>query len=82
MPAHILLKKKTFAGGAFMISIDPLKTIERLWDKIVKARLPKWLKAILLILVTLAILVNSFWTYLLIKQITDLVSALLGYRLP
>jgi hypothetical protein len=65
-----------------MISIDPLKTIERLWDKIAKARLPKRLKAILLTLVTLAILVNSLWTLLLIKQITDLASALLGYRPP
>jgi hypothetical protein len=60
-----------------MIFIDPLKTFDRLWDKIAKAKLPKALKATLLIMVTSSMLLQSFIMLFLINKITDLVSLFL-----
>jgi len=60
-----------------MIFTDHLKVLDKLWDKIAKARLPKKLKAVLLVIVTIAILIDSFWLLLLIKQVTDVISVLL-----
>jgi hypothetical protein len=48
----------------------PLKTIEKLWDKTAKARLPVWLKAILLTIDNIALLVYSFWFFILVDRAT------------
>ena len=66
-----------------MIFLYPLKPFERIWDRIEKSKgLPKWLKSVLLSLVAVTMLANSIWSFLLIKQITNLVSTLLGHPLP
>ena len=52
---------------------EPLKTLDKLWDKIAKANLPLPFKCTLLFMVTLAILISSFWTLIIVKQIADLV---------
>jgi len=60
-----------------MVFADPLKTLDKLWDKIEKANIPKWLKAILLTLVTLAVIVYCFGWLFIVKQMTDLIAYLL-----
>ena len=58
---------------------EPLKILDKLWDKIAKANnLSKPLKATLLVLVTLAILVYSFWLLFLIEKLADIASVILG----
>ena len=66
-----------------MFFFYPLKPFERIWDRIEKSKgLPKWLKSLLLILVAITMLANSIWSFLLIKQITNLISTLLGHPPP
>lgn len=62
-----------------MLSIDPLKNLGQLWDRIERARLPQRLKAVLLTIVTLAMLFDSFWMLFLLKQISDIISKLIGH---
>jgi hypothetical protein len=69
------------------MTTTPIKTIEKLWDKTTKARIPMWLKAILLTLDTLALLAYSFWFLVLIDRaalladkIANIVAYLLGLR--
>ncbi len=60
--------------------IEPLKSLDKLWDKIVRARISQRLKATLLVLVTLAILVERISTFFLVKQLADVVEHLLNTR--
>lgn len=69
-------------GEVAMIYFYPLKPFERIWDRIEKSRLPKWLKALLLTLVTITMLVNSFGFLWLAKQVVDLFNALLNHFPP
>jgi hypothetical protein len=52
------------------MATSPIKTIEKIWDKTTKARIPMWLKAILLTLDTLALLAYSFWFFIIIERVT------------
>ena len=65
-------------GDAAMINIYPIKQLERIWDRIERSKLPKRLKAFLLTLVVIAMLAQSFWVILIVKQLVDLASALLA----
>ncbi len=65
-----------------MVFLYPLKPFERIWDRIEKSKLPKWLKALLITLVTLTMLINSFYGLFLLKQVVDLASRLLGLPSP
>lgn len=58
----------------------PLTNLNKLWDKTAEAKIPDWLKAILLTLITLAQIACSFWIFLLLEKITELVGTFL--RVP
>ena len=60
-----------------MVFVDPLRTLDKLWDKIERANIPKWLKAVLLTIVTLAVIIYCFGWLFIIKQMTDVVTNLL-----
>ena len=62
-----------------MIFLYPLKPFERIWDRIEKSKLPRRVKTVLLTLVILSMLAQSFGALYIMKQLTDLVSALLGH---
>jgi len=66
-----------------MIFLYPLKPFERIWDRIEKSKgIPRGLKSCLLTLVTVVMLGQSIGFLLLLKQITDLASTLLGHPPP
>jgi hypothetical protein len=62
-----------------MISLAPLKPFERIWDRVEKSKLPKWLKAFLLTLDALSMIFISFSWFFLAKQIVDMIGALFGF---
>lgn len=61
-----------------MIFIDPLKILEKLWDKIAESKISQKRKDFLLTLVSITFIINSFWLLFLIQQITNLISTHLG----
>lgn len=66
-----------------MFFLYPLKPFERIWDRIEKSKgISRKLKSILLTLVTVVMLAQSIGFLFLLKQITDLVSTLLGHSPP
>lgn len=65
-----------------MIFLYPLKPFERIWDRIEKSKLSRRAKTILLTLVTLSMLAQSFGALYIMKQVTDLAGALLGHSPP
>jgi hypothetical protein len=65
-----------------MIFLYPLKPFERILDRIEKSKLSRRMKSILLTLVTLSMLAQSFGALYLMKLVTDLAGALLGHALP
>ena len=61
-----------------MIFLYPLKPFERIWDRIEKSKLSRQSKTVLLTLVPLSMLVQSFSALYIMKQVTDLLGVLLG----
>lgn len=66
-----------------MVFLYPLKPFERIWDRIEKSKgIPKWLKAFLLTILTIAMLAQNFISLLLVKAIVDMAGILLGLSPP
>ncbi len=66
-----------------MIFLYPLKPFERIWDRIEKSKgMPRGVKSFLLTLVTFVMLSQSIGFLLLLKQVTDLISTILGHPPP
>lgn len=66
-----------------MVFLYPLKPFERIWDRIEKSKgISRGLKSFLLTMVTIVMLAQSIGFLLLLKQVTDLVSTLLGHPPP
>lgn len=66
-----------------MIFLYPLKPFERIWDRVEKSRgIPKWLKALLLTVLTITMLAQNLVSLMLIKELVDMISIYLGQPPP
>ena len=54
-----------------------IRMLDKLFDKIADANISEKARTSLLIIVTLAYLVHSFWFLLIIKELTDIADAIL-----
>jgi len=66
-----------------MIFLYPLKPFERIWDRIEKSKgLTKMTKNLLLVLLAITMIAQSFGYLWIIKSLVDLISVSLGHSPP